>query len=193
MWLSGQQQEGKGGFCFVYICFFISVFWMSKFPSLSEIEQLSPEVSRASAAHQFQKPCEDSNLELKNWRRNPGNQIYLAQREASPYKARLSNSEAPPLRRMGCIPIPNICPHFFGIGFVLARRMDKGVEAPPQLFNFCGCTKSPFTLKNCFSSFLHEWHMSTSRRLLSATAQPPDSPAGMWIRQHSSQPALRRS
>lgn len=94
---------------------------------------------------------------------------------------------------MGCIPIPNICPHFFGIGFVLARRMDKGVEAPPQLFNFCGCTKSPFTLKNCFSSFLHEWHTSTSRRLLSATAQPPDSPAGMWIRPPSSQPALRRS
>lgn len=68
---------------------------MSKFPSLSEIEQLSPEVSQASAAHQFQKPCEDSNLELKNWRQNPGNQIYVAQREASPYKARLSNSEAP--------------------------------------------------------------------------------------------------
>lgn len=56
----------KGGFCVVYICFLIPAFWMSEFSNLSEIEQLSPDSSQASAAQQFPKPCEDLVLELKN-------------------------------------------------------------------------------------------------------------------------------
>lgn len=50
----------------VYICFLIPAFWMSEFSNLSEIEQLSPESSQASAAQQFPKPREDLVLELKN-------------------------------------------------------------------------------------------------------------------------------
>lgn len=67
------------------------------------------------------------NLELKNSMQNHGS--HLAQHEAPSNKSALSKSEQATVGLSSCdteelIPSANICQGLFGIGCVLARRVD---------------------------------------------------------------------